>query len=273
MHEFISMITEAFSYGFMQRALIVGILIALCSAMLGLFLVLKKFSMIGDGLAHVSFATVAIALLLNQSSLVVSIPVVIIASLLILKINESASVYGDAAIGLVSSFSVALGILITSVSEGFNVDLFSFMFGSILVISEVDVWLSVILSGVVVSTIIFFYHDLFAVTHDEAFAKVIGINTKLMNNMIAILTAITIVLGIRAVGTMLISSMIIFPAVTALQFAKNFKMTIILSGIISVISVIVGVIGSYWMNWPSGASIVMVNAILFMLAFIYKKLR
>lgn len=273
MSDWMHVITDVFQYSFMQRALIVGILIAISSSMLGVFLVLKKFSMIGDGLAHVSFATVAIALLLNQSSLIVSIPVVMLASILILKMNESASVYGDAAIGLVSSFSVALGILITSVSQGFNVDLFSFMFGSILVIGEIDVWLSLILSAIVVFTIVFFYHDLFAVTYDEAFAKVIGIKTKRMNYLIAMLTAITIVLGIRAVGTMLISSMIIFPAVTALQFSRNFKWTIAIATFVSLISVVVGIIGSYWMDWPSGASIVMVNAVFFTGAFIYKLAR
>lgn len=273
MSDWMHAIVDVFQYSFMQRALIVGILIAISSSMLGVFLVLKKFSMIGDGLAHVSFATVAIALLLNQASLTVSIPIVMLASILILKMNESASVYGDAAIGLVSSFSVALGILITSVSQGFNVDLFSFMFGSILVISEIDVWLSLILSAVVVFTIVFFYHDLFAVTHDEAFAKVIGIRTKRMNYLIAMLTAITIVLGIRAVGTMLISSMIIFPAVTALQFSRNFKWTLAIAAMVSLISVIVGIIGSYWMDWPSGASIVMVNAVCFVSAFIYKLVR
>jgi zinc transport system permease protein len=155
MFSLFDLVSEALQYGFMQRALLVGILIAVCSAMLGIFLVLKKFSMIGDGLAHVSFATVAIALLLNTSPLYVSIPVVVIASLLILRLNEKADLHGDAAIGLVSSFSVALGILIASVSQGFNVDLFSFLFGSILVISETDVYLSMALAVVVVLTIVY----------------------------------------------------------------------------------------------------------------------
>lgn len=273
MTDFFGLIGESLQYTFMQRAIIVGILIGICSAMLGVFLVLKKFSMIGDGLAHVSFATIAIALTLNASPLYVSIPVVIVASLFILRLNERTKLHGDAAIGLVSSFSVALGVLIVSVSDGFNVDLFSFLFGSILLISETDVFLSLGLAILIVSAVIFFYHDLFAFTHDEAFAKVMGINTNRMNTLIAILTSITIVLGIRVVGTMLISSMIIFPTVTALQIAKSFKWTMILSAIISVLSVILGVIGSYVFNLPSGASIVMVNAFFFAIAFVMKQWR
>lgn len=273
MTDFFGLIGESLQYTFMQRAIIVGILIGICSAMLGVFLVLKKFSMIGDGLAHVSFATIAIALTLNASPLYVSIPVVIVASLFILRLNERTKLHGDAAIGLVSSFSVALGVLIVSVSDGFNVDLFSFLFGSILLISETDVYLSLGLAILIVSAVIFFYHDLFAFTHDEAFAKVMGINTNRMNTLIAILTSITIVLGIRVVGTMLISSMIIFPTVTALQIAKSFKWTMILSAIISVLSVILGVIGSYVFNLPSGASIVMVNAFFFAIAFVMKQWR
>lgn len=263
--ETIELIREAMSLAFMQRAMIVGTAIALSSALLGIFLVLKKYSMIGDGLAHVSFATVAIALLLGASPLLVSIPIVTIASIFIMQLNEKAGIHGDAAIGLVSSFSVALGVLISSVAGGFNVDLFSYLFGSILAIKETDMYLSIILAGLIISLIILFYHDLFAVTHDEAFASVIGIGTKRMNYLIATLTSITIVLGIRVVGTMLISSMIVFPTVTALQVSKSFKSTIIISAIVSIIAVTTGVIGSYVFNFPSGASIVMINAFLFIL--------
>ncbi|WP_409227898.1 metal ABC transporter permease [Gudongella sp. SC589] len=263
--EIVELIREAMGLAFMQRAMIVGTAIALSSALLGIFLVLKKYSMIGDGLAHVSFATVAIALLLGASPLLVSIPIVTVASIFIMQLNEKAGIHGDAAIGLVSSFSVALGVLISSVAGGFNVDLFSYLFGSILAIKQMDMYLSIVLAGLIVSLIILFYHDLFAVTHDEAFASVIGIGTKRMNYLIATLTSITIVLGIRVVGTMLISSMIVFPTVTALQISRSFKSTIIISAIVSIIAVMTGVIGSYVFNLPSGASIVMVNAFLFLL--------
>ncbi len=268
----IDILKEAFGYNFMQRAMIVGTLIAISSSLLGVFLVLKKFSMIGDGLAHVSFATVAIALLLGTSPMLVSIPIVVIASIFIMELNERAGIHGDAAIGLVSSFSVALGVLISSIAGGFNVDLFSYLFGSILAIKESDMYLSIALAFGVISMIIFFYNDLFAVTHDESFASVIGVKTKRMNYLIATLTSITIVLGIRVVGTMLISSMIVFPTVTALQISKSFKSTILIAAVVSVLAVILGVIGSYIFNFPSGASIVMVNAILFILFVSLKKL-
>lgn len=269
--ETLNLIKEAMGLAFMQRAIVVGTAIALSSALLGIFLVLKKYSMIGDGLAHVSFATVAIALLLGASPIVVSIPIVTIASIFIMQLNEKAGIHGDAAIGLVASFSVALGVMISSVAGGFNVDLFSYLFGSILAIKEVDMYLSIVLAVVIISLIILFYHDLFAVTHDESFASVIGIRTKRMNYLIATLTSITIVLGIRVVGTMLISSMVVFPTVTALQISKSFKSTIIISATISIIAVTIGVIGSYIFNFPSGASIVMVNALLFLLFLGLKK--
>jgi zinc transport system permease protein len=263
---------EAFQYQFILKALLVGSLIALSSSVLGIFLVLKKFSMIGDGLAHVSFATVAIALVLDASPLFVSIPIVIAASFLILKLNEKADLHGDAAIGLVSSFSVAFGVLLASVSSGFNVDLFSYLFGSILVISNTDVYMSIALSTVVVTGLLVFYNALFAVTHDEEFAEVIGIDAKLMNRVIAVLTSITIVLGIRVVGTMLISSMIIFPTVTALQLSKSFKQTIVISVLVSIFCVITGVLASFVFNLPSGATIVMFNAVCFVLFFTIKQI-
>ena len=268
----IDLIFEAFQFQFIQRAILVGTLIALSSSVLGIFLVLKKYSMIGDGLAHVSFATVAIALFLNASPLLVSIPIVIVASIFIMQLNERAGIHGDAAIGLVSSFSVAFGVILSSASGGFNVDLYSYLFGSILAIRKADASLSFVLAITVVSLIIFFYHDLFAITHDEEFASVVGIKTTFMNYLIATLTAITIVLGIRVVGTLLISSMIIFPTVTALQAKRSFMATIFISSIVSVLSVLIGIVGSYVFNMPSGASIVMVNAIFFLIFFIGKQL-
>jgi ABC-type Mn2+/Zn2+ transport system permease subunit len=265
----ITSILELLSYTFLQRAFIVGSLIAISSSFLGIFLVLRKYSMIGDGLAHVSFATVALSLLLNQSPLVVSIPIVILASLLILKLSEENRIGGDAAIALVSSTSVALGVFISSIAKGFNVDLFSYLFGSILIISQIDVILSIILSIVVVVTVMWFYNDLFAVTYDIDFAKVRGINTNRINQLIAILTSITIVLGIRVVGTMLISSFIIFPTVIALKLGTGFKNTIVFAVIISLSSVIIGILISIIFDFPTGATIVLLNAVLFMAASSY----
>lgn len=272
MENMISLITEALQYSFIQRAIIAGSLIAISCSFLGIFLVLNKYSMIGDGLAHVSFATIAIAMLLGKSPLLVSIPLVILSSFVILKLNERADIHGDAAIALISSLSVAIGVLISSVSNGFNVDLFSYLFGSILIIGKTDVIMSVILSIAVILVTILNYNSLFAVTYDEEFAKVNGLQPKKLNYMILILTSITVVLGIRIVGTMLISSLIIFPTITALQLSKGFKATIAISSVISVVSVIIGTFISYIFDFPTGASIVIVNSIFFILSFILNKL-
>jgi len=273
MKDILNLILEAVQYDFILRAILVGSLIAISSSFLGIFLVLKKQSMIGDGLAHVSFATIAIALLLNKSPLLVSIPLVILSSFLILKLNEKADLHGDAAIGLISSFAVALGVLISSVAKGFNVDLFSYLFGSILVINKLDVVLSIILSILVIFLILMYYNSLFAITYDEEFAKVIGLKPNNMNYLIAVLTSITVVLGIRVVGTMLISSMIIFPTVTALQVSKGFKDTILISSMVSVLSVILGTFISYILNFPTGATIVIINGLFFILFFIIKRIK
>ena len=265
MVEGFNLLIESLQYDFIIRAILVGSLIALSSAFLGIFLVLQRQSMIGDGLAHVSFATIAIALFFNQSPLIVSIPLVILASFLIIKLNDKAGINGDAAIGLISAFAVALGVLISSLYQGFNIDLFSYLFGSILVISQLDVILSIILSVIVIVLIVFYYNSLFAMTYDQEFAKVIGLDTNKMKYLISVLTSITVVLGIRVVGTMLISSMIIFPNVTALLVTKSFKETILMSTIVSVLSVILGIFISYIFNLPTGATIVIINGIIFVL--------
>ena len=259
----ITSIFKLLSYAFVQRALIVGLLIAISSSFLGIFLVLRKYSMIGDGLAHVSFATVALALVLNQSPLIISIPIVSLASLLILKLSEENRIGGDAAIGLIASTSLAIGVFITSVSNGFSVDLSSYLFGSILIIAQSDVYLSLVLTVLIVSLVLVFYQDLFAMTYDLDYAKVSGRKTKRLNQLLSILTAITIVLGIRVVGTMLISSLIIFPPVSALRLSKGFKSTIIWAVIIAIISVMSGILISVTLDFPTGSSIVLINALLF----------
>lgn len=272
MTEILTLLFKAFEYSFIRDALLVGVLVAISCSMLGTFLVLRKLSLIGDGLAHVSFAGVAIAMLTAQSPLVVGIPLVAGASLLILKLHEKTNIHGDAAIGLVSSMAIAIGVMISSLSGGYNVDLFSYLFGSLLVISKMDLLLSVILAFAVVVAVIWLYPKLFAMTYDEEYAKIIGINVKHMNYLLSLLTAVTIALGIRIVGTMLISSMIIFPAVTALQVTNSFRSTLWVAVITAVLSVIFGVLSSFVFNLPSGATIVIINGVFFIAAYIYRKL-
>ncbi len=267
----INLLYEALTSAFVLKALLVGILVAVSSSFLGIFLVLKKYSLIGDGLAHVSFGTIALALFIGWAPLLVSIPLVILSSILILKLNEKAEIHGDAAIGLVSSFSVALGYIIASSTAGFSVNLSSYLFGSILLVSNLDVYLAILLSVVVILTVMCLYNSLFAVTYDEEFSKVLGLNTKKLNYALSVLTSLTIVLGIRVVGTMLISSLIIFPTVTALQISKSFKSTIKISLIVSVISVFAGLFLSIIINIPTGSTIVVINGVIFFICYLIKK--
>lgn len=261
-----------FSYPFMVRAMVVGVIIAMCAALIGPFIVLRRQSMIGDGLAHVSFAAVAISLLLGNQPLLYSVPIVVLASFFILRLSESKHWDGDAAIGLVSSFSIALGVLISTVNKGFSVDLYSYLFGSLLVIRTYEVYLSIALGFVCFVLVFLFYRDLVSITYDEEFSKAQGLKVKRLNQLLAVLTSITVVLGIRIVGTMLISALIIFPSVTALRISKSFSGLLRNAVIISIVSVVVGVIGSFYLNLPTGASIVIVNAILFTLIQLLIKL-
>ena len=266
-------IQEALQYAFIQRAIIAGCFMALGCSFMGVFLVLRRFSLIGDGLAHVSFATVAIALLLHGEPMVVSLPLVGLAALLILELNEKASVYGDAAIGLVSSFGIALGVIIASTAGGFNVDLFSYLFGNILSVSGFEVWMTAVISLLVVLVTVLFYHDLFAITFDEDYARVLGIKVKAVNRILILLTSLIVVLGIKIVGTMLVSSLIILPAISALQVVRSFKSTIALAGVFAVVSVVIGIFVSYVLNYPSGATIVMVNFVFFVGSFLAGRVR
>lgn len=266
MNDFFNVFQEIFRQDFMIKALITGIFIAISCSLLGVFLVLKNMSLIGDGLAHVSFAAIAIGLLVSDKPLIVSIPLVIIASFLVLLMKEKAKIDADATIGLLSSFSIAVGVIIASMAKGFNIDLFSYLFGSILFISPSEMILSGALAIILLILVLLFYNDLFSITFDENFAKISGIKVRKVNYLLSVLISITIVLGIRIVGTMLISSLIVFPSVSALQIARGFKNTLLYSVLFSVIAIVLGIIFSYILNVPTGALIVVVNAIIFIIS-------
>jgi ABC-type Mn2+/Zn2+ transport systems, permease components len=263
MFEIIDTIQEMFTYQFLTRAIIVGILVSLCASLLGVSLVLKRYSMIGDGLSHVGFGALAIATAMNMAPLTVSIPIVVLAAFLLLRISENSNIKGDAAIALISTSSLAIGIIIVSMTSGLNADVCDAMFGSILAMSRSDVILSISLSIVVLLLFVIFYNRIFAVTFDETFAKATGTKANTYNMLIALLTALTIVLGMRMMGAMLISSLIIFPALTSMRLCKKFKTVIISSAIISVFCFCCGMIISYKYNTPTGASVVVVNIVLF----------
>lgn len=250
---------EMFSYPFMVRAFLVGSLVALCSALLGVSLVLKRYSMIGDGLSHVGFGAMAVAAALNTVPLAVAIPVVIVAAVLLLRISGNSRIKGDAAIALISTSSLAVGVMVISLTTGMNTDVYNYMFGSILAMSAEDVQLSVILAIVVILLFVFFYNKIFAITFDETFALATGVKANLYNTLIAVLTAVTIVLGMRMMGALLISSLIIFPALTSMRVCRTFRSVIISSGVISVVCLFVGISVSYLYATPAGASVVMAN--------------
>jgi zinc transport system permease protein len=264
-------IISLLSHGFIQRALIAGSFIAILCATLGTFLVLRRFSLIGDGLAHVTFGGVAVGLFLRLYPMYVAVPIVMISSLGILKLVEKARVYGDAAIGIVSSLGIACGVLLASAAGGFNVDLFSYLFGNILAISSAEVLSSISLSMILIITIWFFYHDLLSITFDEESAKASGVKTKTINTILVLLTSLTVVLAMRVVGIMLISSLLILPPVTALQITRSFRMTIIIASATGVLSVILGVFLSLVVDVPTGATIVILNFLFFMGSFVYAK--
>ena len=253
------LLQEMFSYPFLVRAMIGGICISLCASLLGVSLVLKRYSMIGDGLSHVSFGALSIAVAFGWAPLAVSIPVVAAAAVLLLRITGNGKIKSDAAIAMISAGSLAVGIIVTSLTTGMTTDVSSYMFGSILAMSREDMYLSVVLSLVVLGMFVICYNKVFAVTFDESFAKATGVRVSAYNLLIAVLTAITIVLGMRMMGAMLISSLVIFPALTSMRVFKSFLGVVVSAGVVSVVCFFIGLVLSYVYSIPAGASVVVVN--------------
>ncbi|MEG0048028.1 MAG: metal ABC transporter permease [Clostridia bacterium] len=269
----LEMLQNMFSYQFMVRALIVGVLVSLCASLLGVSLVLKRYSMIGDGLSHVGFGSLAVATALGLAPMVVTIPVVVLAAFLLLRLSSRAKLKGDAAIAMISTGALALGVIVLSLSSGMTSDVNNYLFGSVLAMSESDVWLSVVLAAVVLILFAIFYRKIFAVTFDEVFARAIGERAELYNMLLAFLTAITIVLGMRVMGAMLISSLIIFPALTAMRVCKSFRSVTLCAAVVSVLCFLVGLYCSYVLATPAGASVVVVHIVAFLAFSAVGKLR
>ncbi len=258
-------IKALFSYSFIVRAVVVGMLVSLCSSMLGVSLVLKRRSMIGDGLSHVSFGALSVAAALNAAPLGVSIPIVIISAFFLLRLSENSTIGSDSAIAIFSSAALAAGIIITSLTSGINTDICNYMFGSILAMSKSDVFISIVLSFIVLLIYVLFYNRIFAITFDESFSSATGVRVNVYNMIIAVLTAVTIVLGMRIMGALLISSLIVFPAISAMRVFKFFKGVIFASALISMLCFFFGIVFSYQLEIPVGASVVMVNLVVFAL--------
>lgn len=254
---------DFFTYAFLTRALVVGVLVSLCASLLGVSLVLKRFSMIGDGLSHVGFGALAVGTALGAAPLAVAVPVMVLAAFALLSVNERARLRGDAAIALISSGALAIGIMAVSLRSGTNADVYSYMFGSVLSLSVSDTYISIVLCTVVLVLYILFYNRIFSVTFDESFARATGTRTRLYNMMLALLTAVTVSLGMRMMGTLLISSLIIFPALTAMRVFRSYKSVILCAACVSVFCFLCGMVLSYAMETPTGASIVCVNIAVF----------
>lgn len=254
-----SLIAEMLSYPFLVRAFAGGILVSVCAALLGVSLVLKRYSMIGDGLSHVSFGALSVAVAAGWAPLPVSVAVVVLAAFFLLRIAEDGKVRSDGAIAMISASALAAGIVVTSLSTGMTTDVSSYMFGSILAMSPNDVMLAAGLSLAVLILFVFCYHKIFAVTFDESFARAAGVKVSAYNVLIAVLTAVTIVLGMRMMGAMLISSLMIFPALTSMRIFKSFRGVVVSSGIVAGLCFCVGLTLSYGFSTPAGATVVLVN--------------
>lgn len=267
-----------FSYPFVRYALIVGVLIALSSSLLGVTLVLKRFSFIGDGLSHVAFGAIAVATILGVSNnMIVVMPVTILAAVLLLHTGQNTKIKGDAAIAMISVGALALGYLLLNIfSKSTNIsgDVCSTLFGStaILTLTKLDVWLCIGISVLVILVFLLFYHKIFAVTFDETFSQATGIHAGRYNLLIAIITAIVIVLAMNLVGSLLISALIIFPALSAMRLFKSFRAVILCSAVMSVVCAAAGILVSILASTPVGSTIVAMDIVMFMISWVIGKI-
>ncbi len=266
-----NVVTEFLSYSFLQRALLAGIFVAIACAILGVFLILRRDSMIGHGLAHVTFAGIAIGLLLDLIPLAAATGVAVITALGIMKLKERAGLYGDTAIAIFSSVGFAIGILIVSMAQGFNIDLFGYLFGEILAIDTFEVCFSVGLAVIVVVIIILNYHRFMYMTFDRDSAKASGIRVQRLDILLTVLTAVTVVLGMKIVGLLLVAALLVIPAAAGLQIASNFKQAIVLSSIVSLLSVILGLILAFYLDFPASGTIVCLSFLFFCVFFFARR--
>lgn len=260
-----------FQYSFMVRGFEAGIIIAIIAPLIGIFLVLRRYSLIADTLAHVSLAGVATGLFLKINPLITAIAAAVISSVAIERLRISKKVSGESALSIFLSGSLALAIVLISLSRGFGVDLFSYLFGSITTVKQIDVYIIGIVGVLVLVTILAFYKELLYVTVDEEAAKVSGIPTKFINILLIILAALTISLAIPIVGVLLIAALIVIPVVTALQLKMGFKKTIFIAEGISIFAVISGMVSSFYLNLSTGGTIVLITIAIFIFTLLLKR--
>lgn len=262
-----------FSYPFLRTPLLVGVLVSLCAALLGSVLVLKRFSMIGDGLSHVGYGALCVAAALGTAPLKVAIPVVIVSAYCLLRISRSSRINGDSAIALISGTAIAVGVLTVKLAGNVNIDVGSYMFGSIVAIDTNDVIVSVVMSAVVLLLYVLLYNGIFSTTFDENFAKATGTNVGFYNTVVALLTAVTIVVGMRLMGVILISSLLIFPSLTSMRVFRSFRGVVLSSAAVSALCFFFGFLAAFRFDLPTGATVVAVNALAFLAFAIAGKIK
>ncbi len=259
------------TYGFLQRALLAGVFVAIACAILGVFLLLRRDAMIGHGLAHVTFGGVALGLFLNILPLGTALVVAVLASLAIMRLKEKAGLHGDTAIGIFSSVGLALGIALATLAGRFNVDLLSYLFGDILAIEPLEVWLSIGLAGSVVIMILLNYRKLMYLTFDRDAAKASGIKTHRFDILLTVLTSVTVVLGMKVVGILLVTALLVIPAAAGLQVAASFKQALAVSCAVSFISVLLGLSAAFVFDLPASATIVLLAFVIFGFFFLRRR--
>ena len=269
-----------FSYGFVRYAFIAGVLISLCAGLLGVVLVLKRYAMIGDGLSHVAFGAMAVAAVLGFAPMTVALPVTVAVAVLLLLAGEKQFIKGDSAIAMLSAGSLAVGYLLLNLfpasdTGGPSGDVCASLFGStsMMTLSNTDVWLCVGLSVAVIGFFVIFYHKIFAVTFDEGFATSSGVRVRAYNFLIAAISGVVIVLAMKLVGALLISSLIIFPALSAMRVFRSFRSVVICSAVISVVGSLTGLLAALLLSTPTGASVAVVHIVIFMAFTVVGKLR
>ncbi|HRD01153.1 MAG TPA: metal ABC transporter permease [Candidatus Saccharicenans sp.] len=258
------MVSSILTSGFFWRAVLAGSFLAVACGLLGVFLILRQDSMISHGLSHVAFAGIALGLVLNFLPLIVSLIICGIGSIFILKLKQQARLPGDAALAILSSAGMALAIFLVSLRMNFGVELMGYLFGDILAISPVEVWLSIALALMVTVLILINYHQLLYMTFDRETALVAGVRVSSLDKILVILTAITVVLGLRIVGLLLVSALTVIPAASALLLARSFRQTLVLSSIFSLVSIVAGIILAYLLDLPASASIVFLSIAIFL---------
>lgn len=242
-------------------------------AILGVFLVLRRDAMVGHGLAHVTFGGVALGLLLYVTPVLLALGVAVLSALGILKLKEKAGIYGDTSIGIMSSLGMAAGIFLVSMAGGFNLDLFSYLFGNVLAIDPEDVWVALLLAAVVLIVMALFYQEFVFLTFDPESAKASGVQVKRLDAVMAVLTAVTVVMGMKVVGILLISALLVIPSAAALQVARSFKEALVVSAVLAAISTSSGLMSAFYFDWPPSGTIVLISGLLFLVLFMARHRR